>query len=93
MADFCRACTVDMWGDLDGVTGDDNDLVNHLVVGWAWWLCEGCGWHQFDGTGTRLCTSPPPGMPRADRVPDPVSLDPCTACTYLAGALGDPPPG
>jgi hypothetical protein len=72
-----------MFGDHPGFTADDNDLFDPGRVGWYWLLCEGCGLHVFDPAGTRLCTDPPAGFPRADPLSPVGGMHPCTACIYL----------
>lgn len=48
MANFCRACTGDIFGT---DVADRNDLRGSL----CWAVCEGCGWHLFDTEGSPLC--------------------------------------
>ena len=56
MADFCRQCAEDVWGDPDKIDladlSTEADTANGLysVV-----ICEGCGLIQVDHTG--LCVS------------------------------------
>lgn len=48
MADFCRACTAQVF------EVDSTDLRG------GWGLCEGCGVHHFDADGMRTCGQPNP---------------------------------
>lgn len=52
MADFCKQCSIDMWGE---DTGDLANLgpVDTLKPGEGWQaLCEGCGPTIVDNEGT-----------------------------------------
>ena len=57
VADFCRDCTVDMFGN---DYADKNDMIREqtdLDSGYTIALCEGCGIHLFHGdSGKRFCT-------------------------------------
>lgn len=50
MADFCKACSIEVWGK------DTKDLANfckdeeRVAV-----LCETCGWIYVDKNGVKLC--------------------------------------
>ena len=85
MADFCAPCAAEIFDLTDGT----NDLADPARTGWWWLLCEGCGFHRFDGRGHRLCTHPPEGLPRADH-PGTPSLAACTACLYVGSLLDEP---
>lgn len=55
LADFCARCVTDEGGP--GAPVEFNDMrwperaKDELVVH----LCEGCGWHAFDGEGWPIC--------------------------------------
>lgn len=53
MADFCRTCTIELFGE---EFADKNDMVmpsmpdDHVIIG----LCEHCGPGWFDNKGNRI---------------------------------------
>lgn len=49
MANFCKKCTLELFGDLQpDIVADPGEIV--------WDLCEGCGWGWFDDKGIRVET-------------------------------------
>jgi hypothetical protein len=64
MANFCRACTRDIW-----------DLDSNDIDGPRWALCEGCGVHHFDIDGHRMCGLPTPPSDDIDGAPCALCLE------------------
>lgn len=76
MADFCRDCTVSVFGP--DVPEGAHDMADYT----AWDLCEGCGFHVF-ANGARLCRRGPWPATHA-------TAEPCPQC--LALLVGPKPP-
>ncbi|AIW04010.1 hypothetical protein EM69_004005 [Salmonella enterica subsp. enterica serovar Typhimurium] len=54
MADFCKECSIDMWGK---DTGDLSGLITEAEVKEGYGavvICEGCGIIRVDNNGKRL---------------------------------------
>ena len=77
MADFCRDCTVDLWG---AECADRNDFVHKGDPYWT--LCEGCGIHLFRFNGRRACLRPQGDFHHSEGAVEftPAWPDPCPAC-------------
>ncbi|UDL14069.1 hypothetical protein [Salmonella phage vB_SenS_S124] len=59
MADFCKQCSIDMWGK---DTGDLSGLITEAEVKEGYGavvICEGCGVIRVDHEGKRLEDSEP----------------------------------
>ncbi len=61
MADFCKACSIELFGE------DGKDLANlggHPSLGMGWKaLCEGCGFILVNEDGECICCDLHPGEP------------------------------
>jgi len=52
MANFCHACTIEIFGEEHA---DDNDFAGIVHRGEKYYgLCEGCGWITMDNTGRKI---------------------------------------
>ncbi len=75
MADFCKQCALDTFGedigDLAGISTPEHTASGMFPVV----ICEGCGPVQVDHTGTRVpATTTPPSVPMTMRHRPPGSL-------------------
>lgn len=87
MADFCYSCTGKGFGEAYAARNDMRNIAQ--PGGWAWLLCEGCGFHAFDQEGKRPCDSRDWYDDQDAKLP---MFGPCEKCQEIVGVGGIEPP-